>query len=228
MDRHPKHANSKTARKSHCTNRKKFEEEVSVVTSLTRNTITVNIHNKNLQVLVDSGASVSCLSKSVFEIFSKTHKLKPKTSTLSNVVGVGGERHSVFGEIECPVNIDGLIVHQKFIIVENLHHEVILGLDFMVHVRIDFHNRLLSVGEDAVMVALLCDSRFGYARPSKKVTIAANSESVVPVKISGGNKNDTILLEPQTNLHEIMLASARTLVKTKNRGANLKSNKSNR
>ena len=90
------------------------------------------------------------------------------------------------------------------------------------HVRIDFHNGLLSVGEDAVIVALLCDSRFGYARPSKKVTIAANSESVVPVKISGGNKNDTVLLEPATNLHEIMLASARTLVKTKNRGANLR------
>ena len=200
------------------------EEEVSVVTSITRNTITVNIHNRNLQVLVDSGASVSCLSKITFDKFCKTNQLKPKISKLSNVVGVGGERHSVFGEVDCPVNIDGLIVHQKFVIVENLHHEVILGLNFMVqnHVKIDFHNRLLSVGEDAVTVSLLCDSRFGYARPSKRVTVASNSEVIVPVRVSGVNKNDTILLEPATNLHEIMLASARTLVKTKNRGANLR------
>ena len=153
--------------------------------------------------------------------FVKQTNLNLKYQNLSNVVGVGGERHSVFAEVDCPVNIDGLIVHQKFVTVENLHHEVILGLDFMVqnHVKIDFHNRLLSVGEDAVTVSLLCDSRFGYARPSK---IASNSEVIVPVRVSGVNKNDTILLEPATNLHEIMLASARTLVKTKNRGANLR------
>ena len=53
-------------------------------------------------------------------------------------LGVGGERHSVFGEIERPVNIDGLIAHQKFIIVENLHDGNILVLDFMVqnHVKL--------------------------------------------------------------------------------------------
>ena len=152
--------------------------------------------------------------------FVKQTNLNPKISKLSNVVGVGGERHSVFGEVDCPVNIDGLIVHQKFVIVENLHHEFILGLDFMVqnHVKIDFHNRLLSVGEDAVTVSLLCDNLFGYARPSKRVTIASNSEVIVPVRVSGVNKNDTILLEPATNLYEIMLASARTLVKTKQEG----------
>ena len=128
------------------------------------------------------------------------------------------KRHSVLGEVVLPLNIGGLHISQKFIVIEKLHHKVILGLDFMTtnHVRIDFHNRLLSVGEDTVTVALLCDSKFGYARPEYKVTIPANSELAVPVRLSGGHKNATVLLEPTSDLNEMMLACARTLVLTRN------------
>lgn len=196
---------------------------MSVATSLTRNTIFIEIFGKRHQALVDSGASISCLSKSLYARLVARHQINISSSKLSNVVGVGGERHTVLGDVKLKLNISGLQIDQTFAVIDSLHHDIILGLDFMTsnHVKIDFQQRCLSVGDDTVVVALACDSKLGYARPVKRFTISAQSETVVPVKVSGGYKNETVLLEPSEDLHALMLAGARCLVTTKGHKAAL-------
>lgn len=107
---------------------------------------------------------------------------------------------------------------QQFIVLEQLHHSIILGLDFMTSkgVKIDFHQKLLFVDE-IVCVNLLSDSKFGYARCRKTEVIPAESESVISVRITDGCKNGTVLLEPSEGLKNTMLFGARCLVEVKNK-----------
>ncbi|WAQ95040.1 hypothetical protein MAR_007511 [Mya arenaria] len=198
-------------------------EEVNVATSLIRNTVNIDIFGKTVSALVDSGASISCIHAATFKKLSD-RQVTIQNSHLKSIVGVGGERHSVLGEVCLTLKIGGLQIDQKFIVLENLHHSLILGLDFMTknHVRIDFHQKLMSVGEDFVFVGISCDSLFGYARPTSKVIIEANSEVIVEVKVSKNHKNDTVLLEPSENLSAKFLAGARSLVTTKNHRAKMR------
>ena len=166
------------------------ETEIYVATALNRNTVFLSINDKKIQALVDSGASVSCLQKAAFDRINKENAVKVQPSKIRNIVGVGGERHEVHGQVSLTLNISGLLVEQTFIIVEQLHHSLILGLDFlkMYQVVIDFDRKVLIIGNDAIVVALACDSKYGYARCIKTETIPAESEVVIPVKLSGGQK----------------------------------------
>lgn len=157
------------------------ETEVNVVTSLNRNTVFLDINGKKIQALVDSGASVSCLQKSTFDRINKDNSLKVQISTIRNIVGVGGERHAVFGQVELTLNISGLKVDQKFIVIDQLHHPLILGLDFMqtYQVNIDFHHKLMTIGNDAIIVALACDSKHGYARCIKSEVIPPGKKKLL-------------------------------------------------
>ena len=192
------------------------ETEVNVVTSLNRNTVFLDINGKKIQALVDSGASVSSLQKSTFDRINKDNSLKVQTSNIRNIVGVGGERHAVFGQVELTLNISGLKVDQKFFVIDQLHHPLILGLDFMetYQVNIDFHHKLMTIGNDAIIVALACDSKHGYARCIKSDVIPPGKETVIPVKLSGGHKNETVLLEPVEGLQNLSIARATCLVTT--------------
>ena len=192
------------------------ETEIQVATSLSRNTVFIEVKGKKIQALVDSGASVSCIQKSTFDKINKDNCLQIQPSPITNIVGVGGERHEVCGQVNLSLKISGLNVHQNFIIISQLHHPLILGLDFMqaYQVRIDFHHKIMTIGNDSVTVALACDSKFGYARCIKSTVISPESEAVIPVKISKTQKNETVLLEPIESLQNINLAGAKCVVTT--------------
>lgn len=191
-------------------------EEVIVATSLDRNTILLEINERKTRALIDSGASISCIQKSVLEKLDQNKNIEIQPSKLSRIIGVGGEQHQVFGQVTLKLNISGLKIDQNFIVLEHLHHSVILGLDFMkdYHVKIDFHKRIMTVMDELVSVSLICDSKFGYVRCMKPVDIPAETEIDIPVRISREYKNDTVLLEPSENLHSVNLVGARCLVTT--------------
>ena len=195
--------------------------EVNVATSLDRNTILVEIGCKKIQALVDSGASVSCIQKSTFDKISQGNSFEIQPSKIARIVGVGGEHHQVLGQAKITLNISGMNIDQNFIIIEQLHHPLILGLDFMQqhNVNIDFHRRVMTFHDNLVAVALICDSKFGYARSLKREVIPAESEVAIPVKLSKCCKQDVILLEPVRNLQNLNIAGARCLVSAKNKRA---------
>ena len=149
------------------------ETKVNVANSLNRNTAFLEAKGKKIQALVDSRASVSCLQNSTFDRLNKDNSLTIHTSNVINIVGVGGECHEVFGPVKITLNISGLNVGQNFIVISQLHHPLILSLDFMktYQVHIDFNHKIMTIGNDAVIVALACDSKYGYARCIRKETL---------------------------------------------------------
>ena len=190
-------------------------EEIFVTTSLDRNSIVIDLNGKRCQALVDSGASVSCIEKSLFNKY-KDVVLKP--STLVGIIGVGGERHSVLGQAKFTLNFSDLKVEHTFIVLEKLHNssQVIIGLDFMKsnHVKIDFQRKLFTVGK-VVSVNLVCDSKYGQVKCVKPEIIPAESEVVLPVRLTNCNVKGTVLLEPSNWLPSKMLMGAKCLVKVK-------------
>ena len=159
--------------------------EVNVATSLNRNRVLQEVNGKKIQTLVDSGASVSCIQKVTFDKISK-NSVQIQPSSIARIVGVGGERHQVLGQAKITLKNSGLNVDQKFIVIEQLHHPLILGLDFMQehNVNIDFHSRVMTLHDHLVAVALTSDSKFGYARSVRQEVIPAESEITVPDKLS--------------------------------------------
>ena len=93
------------------------------------NKILAKVGQSKVKCLVDSGASVSCISRSFVE--SAFPKGQLESSNVKCVRGVCGEQHQVLGQIELPVKIDGLIIYQNFLVFQRLHSSVILGLDFL-------------------------------------------------------------------------------------------------
>ena len=87
------------------------------------------------------------------------------------------------------------------------------------NVNIDFHRQVMTFHDNLVAVALICDSKFGYARSVKREIIPAESEITIPVKLSKGAKQDVVLLEPVESLQNLSIAGARCLVSAKNKRA---------
>ena len=91
MDRHTENSvYCNTERKSASPPKAEHCPSVSVLTNINKSTIVATIGQKNVQCLLDSGASISCISKG---FLSKTSlqgaKLLP--SDILEIAGVGGE-----------------------------------------------------------------------------------------------------------------------------------------
>ena len=115
------------------------------------------------------------------------------------------------------MEISGLNVEQSFIIVEQLHQPLLLRLDFMHEhkVNIDFHHRVMTFHDN--LVAVTCESKFGYASSVKKVVIQAESEVTIPIKLSKGAQCATVLLEPAESAKiSILLVLGAWLILKKN------------
>ena len=182
-----------------------------MATCISRNTIRVNLYGRNKAALIDTGASVSCLRKSELdEYVSKGAKIKITPCDIKNVVGVGGEKHEVLGKVVLSFYIEKLKVDQSFIVLESLHHPIILGLDFMSakQVHIDFHRQLLTLADDLVSVYMMFAESGGTVRSLK-------SEVFVPVKVPESCANKSVLLEPFEELSKSQLGGAKCLVQTK-------------
>lgn len=195
--------------------------EVNVATSLDRNTILLEVNGKKIRSLVDSGASISCIRKTTFDSISKNSSFEIQPSNIARIVGVGGERHQVLGQVKLTLKISGVNIDQNFIIIEQLHHPLILGLYFINNhnVNIDFHQRVLTFHDNLVATALVCDSKYGYARSIKREVIPAESEITIPVKLSKSAKQNIVLLEPVDSLQNLNIAGAKCLVSAKNKRA---------
>ena len=58
------------------------------------------------------------------------NNLKP--AHIKHITGVGNETHAVLGKLEIPITISGIKISFEFLILENLLHPVILGMDFLI------------------------------------------------------------------------------------------------
>lgn len=194
------------------------QTEVCLTASFVKNTMPVELEERKIQSLIDTGASMSCIQRSLLEKTIPNFETQIKPSTVQLVRGVGGELHRVEGAIVLPIKISGLVFEQEFIIIKELHHPLIIGLDFMMYYKcvVDFQHNYVRFTTADISVAIIQDSKLGYARGIKPQIIKANSETIIDVRISKGHKNETILLDPSGNLQGTNIVGARCLVTTKN------------
>lgn len=178
----------------------------------------ISIRKTKTFALIDTGASISCVSQS---FLSKTDLANSKLESpdFSFIKGVSGQKLRVLGKIVLPISFSGQVFEFPVHVIENLHHSFILGVDFMQtnKVVISFATNTLCINNDSARpIVCSIETNAGYARASKSFKIPSNSETLLEIKVSRRKTNDVVLLEPSNNLSSLQLSAAKSLVHIKN------------
>ena len=89
----------------------------------------INIDDRTVNTLFDTGATRSVMSADTFKIL----KLKDKDLTTKNipqVVGANGTSLGAIGQVTCEIKIGKKECKQTFLVCQNLKRNLILGVDF--------------------------------------------------------------------------------------------------
>ena len=180
---------------------------------MTKNTVSVSVNDKKSNALCDTGASVSCISKHFFDKAFPNVKPNINPCHIKSIVGVGGTHHPVLGVVLIDVKFGTLGLSYPFYVVEDLHHSLILGHDFMeTHsVTLDIKGKKMIIHDNVKVCSLRTNT--GYARTVKPIKLPANSEIDIPVKIARVSTNDEVLLEPLSSLANESILGAKCLIK---------------
>jgi len=110
-----------------------FESPAPLSLNSLSNHIRVKINNKTFIFLIDSGAS-----RSVLNLNYVKDVLKQTNSAQDNIlfmVFADGNIIHVHGSVTIDLNVSGLMVPLKFLVLENLTSNFILGSDFLSHTK---------------------------------------------------------------------------------------------
>lgn len=212
----------------------KDEPKIKFSANLDRNFINVQFGKQSALCMIDSGASISCISRHLLKQISPEANVH--RSNIGAVLGVCGERHSVLGETILDLNIDGLILKQKFRVFETLHAKVILGLDFLRtnQVKTDFGKMEITIpaprankssasrsnsyiGNITVQIFQDQNTPAVFASTTSEVIVPPHSEMTIPVIIPKLPDGSKALLEPTLTLsNKLSLAGGKTICTVQN------------
>ena len=205
---------------------------VTLTAPLEGNFVQINLGKQTFSALLDSGASISCVSEHVYRRSFKNVEILP--SSFAHIVGVCGEVHKVLGQVTLPFRLDGIVVEHTFQLFEKLHQPVILGMDFLrqYKAKIDLEQGTVSFKtskntesaaneneEPSVChISLGQDTKtcIGLVRTVSSVVIEPQAECTLPVKIalssnSGTLVDSAVLLEPSASLNQEGLVGGKCL-----------------
>ena len=178
----------------------------------------VTISNHTVNVLVDTGASVSCISEYL------CHKVIPNYSqrlqnepgfigkpSFNAIKGVCGEVHPVRGTVDLDLNINGLKVTQKFHIFTRLQHQMILGIDFLKDYKasINMGNSTISFYEGALeapMNTKTLHQTSDKVEAAYSVVLKPRSQTCFLVKAPQKYHDRVVLIEPNKEQQKFMCA----------------------
>jgi predicted aspartyl protease len=186
------------------------------------NILNVKINGHQLMALVDTGASKSCISPAVV----KRLKIQPRELSpgeLQYLTAANGLKVNILGHLELSVNIKGLNILYVFLFIENLPHELLLGVDFLqiAHARIDLTTNTISFGDDLV-IAQLCQQKetSNVLKTTTRVTIPPQSEAMLPMTISDSFKLQLSMIEPLPSVIDRKLIVAKSVTEPSSRITN--------
>ena len=190
--------------------------------------IDLSVNSVNVRALIDTGASISCISQSLlYKLLSTSDDLqheKLASSAFSNVTGVGGELHKIKGTVQLKVKIKNQIFIQDFHVLDELHQNLIIGMDFLKHFKavIDMISQTLTLHiNDQQVTTKLCEppSVSSLLRTYQNCMLPAQSETLVPVRVNKKIWNQPMscmLAEPTINLaSKFSISAARCLIAVK-------------
>ena len=175
-----------------------------------------------VQFVVDTGASVSLLSTDIWHRVSANKHMELKEwGGCNRLVGVNGSPLHVQGIVLVHLSLSKNVVFEnKFLVVEGMTVEAILGLDFLETFKcmIDSGERKISFPKEKLVLPLLdvnqkVSKTVGLVL-QRKLTIPAESEAEVMVEVSSGGVGDTpvvgtwLVERGQTGRCDVLVARA--------------------
>ena len=85
-----------------------------------KNTVFVSVNNFPVKALVDTGASISCLSAHLMPKLGITLG-QLESSNVRDAVAVGGEKHSSLGAVFLSVSFNGPTITHRFHVFKSFH-----------------------------------------------------------------------------------------------------------
>ena len=199
----------------------RFQESVfiSLVQPITENFVDVHVHNIDSQALVDTGATISCVSEEFVRKLNIDIE-DYERATIPAIRGVGGHLLPCLGKISFPILIDDHTFSYSFHVFRGIHNPIILGIDFLkkykVSIDLEFNEISIKDGTKQVNV-LFADpkSSVSLLRTKSKIDIPPNSEMVIPVTSNSKDVyHGTKLIEPLNNLPSVMFITVARCVVT--------------
>ena len=176
--------------------------------------MSVRINSRYVKVMVDSGASRSCISVKFLERL----KLKPDpldSSISEEVYTANNATMRIVGQIDLSLYMNGLIVPFTFIVLPSLCHDCIVGTDFMTqtHAKIDFSEHIISFYDELVILPLIpLKSQTTILRLSQQVIIPPRTEALVSVTIPHHYRPQLSIVEPLPSMQRRNIGVARIIV----------------
>lgn len=169
--------------------------------------------------MIDSGASISCLTYDMYKRsrLSDEYQIMESSIHVQTAQTVDGTNMKIIGKVIVPVTISRLTLTQTFYVFEKLNQCVILGRDFLKEQKawIDFDNDIIEI-QGGIVVAKMFSSpqKSGLARLVNRISIPPQSVAVAKVKSKGQNSNQISLMEPIRTLPSTnKVIGARTICK---------------
>jgi hypothetical protein len=170
------------------------QHQVSTTFS-SRVAITGMIDDIELDVLLDTGANVSCISTAAWDKLNETGRYCLTSSPHAHGTAANDTRLTFVGRVKLPLVLQDTLVEHNFYVCTGLSNDCILGSDFFTGHRgiLDFTNYQLSFD------ASYADSYQDIpVTVYSKTLIPAYSESDVVCRVDG-EVQGTVMIEPNAN-----------------------------
>ena len=174
-------------------------------------------------MLVDTGASKSCISEKFFQHIRRTlvihSKISPSEPTHLLTADVAAYL-TVVGTTDLKINISGVVFDHKFLIIRGLSNSVILGKDFLDANEADIscwqHCLYLQRGLIATPIVSEEEFRFNTVSTVSTVRIPPLHEALIPVRCFARNNNVVAITQPMPYMAERCIGVAKCLVQPAN------------
>ena len=199
------------------------EKDIVSMSTLNENFLQHNIGHHSVKALVDTGASISCVSEGIcHHVIRNYHNKVQQKSFLGEPVfkairGACGEVHPVRGTLELLLDINGLKIPHTFHVFPKLQSQLILGMDFLKAYRasIDLGESTISFYEGAVKTHISVQQPLPNTVAQVKnvyaTTLKPRSQTSVTVKVPVGYDNCQVLIEPTKAKNKTKFLCAKTV-----------------
>jgi hypothetical protein len=145
----------------------------------------------NVRLLVDSGASFSCITESTFKRIvardgNSRLKVAPLTDNIRLSSATGSPLH-IIGEVMLDIRLQYHLIPQKFLVIRNLHHSGVIGMDFLQDCKavINLSEQTLHLFDNSIVAPLITARDHANALClMQTVRIPGHTEAVLPVTLS--------------------------------------------
>src|SRR6218665_3129164 len=180
--------------------------------------IDVYVYGKHRLALLDTGALVSAVSTQFLKELPSHRKLDKHVT--QNLCGANGQRLKNLGQVELPVNLNGLIITHKFMVIDNLISDIILGTDFLnfSNAVIDYSDRTVSFYDRLVTLNLISRDdqiQSSVLRLPARVKLAPQVVTLLPISVPRRFIGTNAIIQPLHNGPKQEIFVANILVRPK-------------